>query len=127
MNPTALQYANLAHGALAEQVDAKIKEILANIEDVNTPAKDKRELTIKLIFAPNEDRDRCALKMAVAVKMPGFKPIDSDCFITRINKTLVAVEREDPRQGLLFSDSAADAGESPPSPTPNLTVVGGQK
>ena len=120
MKKLAMSYENLAHGALAEQVDIEIGKILANVEDPNVPWKPKRELTIKVSFNPNEDRGRCAISIAVSTKMPGLKGIDSDCFITRVRDKLVAFERDDPRQQGLFD-------EAPPAETkkPDLTVVRG--
>jgi len=120
MNKKAMSYQNLANGALAEQVDAKIKEILENVEDVNTPHKTKRELTIKMTFAPNEDRDRCEIAIQVSTKLAALKGIESDIFITRRSGTLVAYEREDPRQqGLLDESPPAEPGQRP-----NLTITG---
>lgn len=98
MNRKAMDYHNLVGGAVAEHVDAKIKEVLENIEDINTPWKPKREITIKVVFAPNEDRDRCQIGVAVTTKLPGFKPLESGCFITRVGNTLVAIENENPQQ-----------------------------
>ncbi len=123
-----MNYHNLAGGALAEQVDAKIKEILENIDDVNTPWKPPRKVIISLTFTPNEDRDRCAVKADVSTKIPGFKTIESGCFITRLGaeKTLVAIENEDPRQRPLFPPDAAEseAVNTKPEPRPNLTMAG---
>jgi hypothetical protein len=49
--------ANIAEGALVEQVDAEIKKVLENIMDLNTEPTKKRKITITLVFEPSKDRD----------------------------------------------------------------------
>lgn len=107
MNGFPMTYQNIAGGALAEQVNAKLKDVLDNIDDPNTPAKAKRELNIKITFAPNEDRDRFDLTAAVATKLAGLKTIESSAFLVNQRGERIAYEREDPRQNVLFPEDDA--------------------
>jgi hypothetical protein len=51
-----LNIANIAGGALVEQVDAEINKVLNNILDPNTNPIKKRKITVTLTFLPSEDR-----------------------------------------------------------------------
>jgi hypothetical protein len=88
-------------------------------------------LTIKLIFRPNnEKRERFTLTSSTAATLPGYTPLESDCFITRLpGMTMpVAVEREDPRQGDLAFPETGQQGQAPAESTttpPPLKMVGG--
>ena len=49
--------ANIANGALVEQVDAEIQKVLQNIADPNTDPERKRKINITLIFEGDSDRE----------------------------------------------------------------------
>src|SRR5690625_768609 len=51
-----LPLSELAHGAIQEKLDYELKKVFDNIHDPNTKAKEKRTITIKLEFAPDEIR-----------------------------------------------------------------------
>ncbi|TLG71400.1 replication terminator protein [Culicoidibacter larvae] len=65
-----MAFDGLAGGAAGEQ----FQEVLQNIADPNTDPKKKRELQIKLIFEPDENRDllnvniQCVPKLAPSVQ-----------------------------------------------------------
>ena len=124
MQKKAMSYENITNGALAEQVDALLKDILANIQNPNTPWKPKRELNIKLIFIPNEERDNPKIQIQASAKLASLKGIETDCYITTIHETLVAFERIDPRQPSLFDNVPATP---PANNKPDLKVVGGEQ
>jgi hypothetical protein len=52
-----MNIANIAGGALIEQVDVEIKRVLENIMDPNTETKKKRKITIVLEFECDDNRD----------------------------------------------------------------------
>lgn len=51
-----LPFSKLAEGAIQEKLDYELKKIFDNIHDPNTKATDKRTVTIKLDFTPDENR-----------------------------------------------------------------------
>lgn len=53
----ALDLKNIAGGALQEKVDAAMRRVLDNMQDPNTPWKVKRQITVKIAFTQNEERD----------------------------------------------------------------------
>lgn len=62
-------------GALQEKVDLAMKEVLANMQDHNTPWKPNREIHIKITFSQNEDRDDTAVGVSVKAKTVPASPI----------------------------------------------------
>lgn len=46
----------LANGAIQEKLDYELEKLFNNIHDPNTKAEDKRAITIKLEFSPDENR-----------------------------------------------------------------------
>lgn len=51
-----LPLSDLANGAIQEKLDYELKKVFDNIHDKNTNAQDKRSITIKLEFKPDENR-----------------------------------------------------------------------
>lgn len=56
-------------GALQEKFQNSFKRVMENMQDVNTPYKDKREITIKMTFAQNETRDDVEVSVKVTEKL----------------------------------------------------------
>ena len=48
-----------------------------NMQDPNTPWKNKREVVIKLSFTQNEDRDDATCEISVSKKLAQTKPIET--------------------------------------------------
>lgn len=72
-----LDLAEIAGGALQEKAQAAIEEVAANMQDPNTPWKNKREVVIKLSFTQNEDRDDATCEISVSKKLAQVKPIST--------------------------------------------------
>lgn len=64
-----------AGGTLQEKVDRAMDEVLQNMQDPNTPWKNKRGITIKISFQQNEDRDDTAVDVVVEKKLAHSSPI----------------------------------------------------
>lgn len=70
-----LKLEDIAGGALQEKANAAMKKILENLQDPNTPWKNKRSITIKLSFTQNEDRDDTAVELSVDTKLAPVSPV----------------------------------------------------
>lgn len=70
-----LSLQDIAGGALQEKAQQAIKDVVENMQDPNTPWKNKREVVIKLAFSQNEDRDDAACEISVSKKLAQAKPI----------------------------------------------------
>lgn len=59
----------IASGAIAEMAQKEMHRVLANILDLNTHPDKPREMTIKVKFKPNNNRQGIALEAAVTSKL----------------------------------------------------------
>ncbi|NBJ71022.1 MULTISPECIES: replication terminator protein [Clostridia] len=64
-----LPLSGLAEGAIQEKLDLELKKVFDNIHDPNTKAQDKRIVTIKLEFVPDENRQIVKLNSNIAIKL----------------------------------------------------------
>ena len=65
-----LSIENLCSGAVNEKINRALRRVSDNILDVNTVAKKKREISLKLTFEPNEDdREEVHVEASVSVKL----------------------------------------------------------
>ncbi|CAM3000044.1 replication terminator protein [Hathewaya histolytica] len=72
---------SFADGALAEKMNAALKEVLENIADPNTDYKLKRKLTLELTFASGEDRELAEVNILAKTKLAPNKPIATKIII----------------------------------------------
>lgn len=70
-----LKLEDIAGGALQEKANAAMQKVLDNMQDPNTPWKNKREIAIKISFRQNEDRDDTAVEVSVDVKLAPVSPV----------------------------------------------------
>lgn len=85
MNTLELQ--QLAGGSLQEKANAAMISVIENMQDPNTPWKNKRGITIKLSFTQNEDRDDTTLDISVETKLASVTPITTRMIIGKDIKT----------------------------------------
>lgn len=67
----------IAGGALQENAQQAIAEVVANMQDPNTPWKNKRAVMIKLAFTQNEDRTDSTCEISVEKKLAPVKPLET--------------------------------------------------
>ena len=56
-------------GALQDKFQHSFERVMENLQDRNTPFKDKREIVIKMTFAQNEQRDNVVASVKVTEKL----------------------------------------------------------
>ena len=56
MKQTKKSIIEACHGKIMEKADYALEQVLANINDMNTDERKKRAITIKLEFAPQNER-----------------------------------------------------------------------
>ena len=101
--PTTINIGNVSDGALIEAFDLKLKEVLANIADVNTPATAKREITLRLILKPKEDRVQINTKFHCTAKLAPIVEVESRIFVGKDKDGNLYALSDDPRQLNIFS------------------------
>lgn len=67
MNNVKLQ--ELVGGALQEKFQRALENVLENLQNPNTPYKNKRGITIKMTFEQNESRDDVKVGIDVQEKL----------------------------------------------------------
>ena len=70
-----LSLKDLANGALQEKVDAAMQKVLENMQDPNTPWKNKRKINIRIAFVQNESRDDAAVEISVSTDTAPVSPV----------------------------------------------------
>jgi hypothetical protein len=65
----------MANGAIQEKLDCELEKIFNNIHDPNTEAKDKRTITIKLEFTPDDNRQTVKVNSNISIKLANVKDV----------------------------------------------------
>lgn len=65
----ALPLSDLANGAIQEKLDYELDKLFNNIHDLNTKATDKRTVTIKLDFTPDDNRETVKIESNFTTKL----------------------------------------------------------
>jgi hypothetical protein len=76
-----------AGGGLQENFQKAFEDVVKNMQDPNTPWKNKRSITIKLAFNQNEDRDDSSCEITVEKKLAPVKPIETKFALGKDLKT----------------------------------------
>ena len=75
MNTIKLE--ELAGGGLQEKFEAELERVIKNMQDPNTPYKNKRAITMKVTFEQNEERSDVSVDIAVETKLAAPKPLST--------------------------------------------------
>lgn len=68
---------DIAGGALQEKVNQAFEKVIQNMQDPNTPWKNKRKINLCLTFIQNEDRTDCTCDISVDTKLAAVKPVST--------------------------------------------------
>lgn len=68
-------------GALQEKVNEAAEQVFANLQNPNTPWKNKRNICVTISFQQNENRDDMAVDVAVTTKLAPVMPIETRMLI----------------------------------------------
>lgn len=121
-NTELINLVELAGGALQEKAQQAIADVVANMQDPNTPWKNKREVNIKLAFTQNEDRSNATCDISVTKKEAPVKPVQTQFSIGKdLRDGSVYMEEygpqikgqmtlDDLKQEVAIGDDLVDAG-----------------
>lgn len=70
-----LPLSDLANGAVQAKLDYELQKVFNNIHDKNTKAADKRSITIKLEFKPDENRQTIAVTSDFTTKLANIEGV----------------------------------------------------
>ena len=82
-----LSLQEIAGGALQDKVNVAMNKVLDNMQDPNTPWKNKRQISIKIAFSQNEERDDTAVEVSVETKLAPVSPVVTRMSIGKDLKT----------------------------------------
>lgn len=77
----------LVGGALQEQFGKSFEKVVENLQNPNTPFKNSREITIKMKFTQNEQRDDVKCAVMVSEKLAPQTPMETRFAIGKDLKT----------------------------------------
>jgi hypothetical protein len=108
-----MNIANIANGALIEQVDVEIARVLDNIMDPNTETKKKRKITIVLQFECNDDRDISDVTFVTKSVLAPQRPISARiAFDKNSSGKIIAEElRKNQMKGQLYINDDGEVVE----------------
>ena len=72
-----LSLSALANGAIQEKLDYELEKLFTNIHDPNTKAEDKRAITIKIEFSPDENRQTIKVTSNISLKLANVKDVST--------------------------------------------------
>ena len=98
--------ASIGNGAALELFDHELKRVIANICDVNTNAKSKRCITIKVEIQPDEERNIGFATVEVTSKMAGVKLVASTMYFGKKDGQLVAVQNNFSQPGIFDTEES---------------------
>lgn len=82
----------MARGAVIEQINREMAEILANIQDLNTEPGKPRSITVKVVFRPDNSREIVKVSYDVSHKLAPAAPIETSLSCGDYQGELYAVE-----------------------------------
>lgn len=88
-------------GALDEKFQNSFERVMDNLQDMNTPFADKREINIKMTFVQNEARDDIAVDIKVTEKLAGQETLKTRFFVDTDSKAddFIVEEHENQLRG----------------------------
>jgi hypothetical protein len=111
MDQSTMNIGSLCGGSIPEVFDKTLNQVLKNITDINTPAEQKRQITITITFKPAENRELGEVSFKCEAKLASVKPAKGNFFLSR-RGTEVRGYCRDPKQETLFRE------ETPATPEP---------
>lgn len=72
-----LPLSEMAQGAIQEKLDYELKKVFNNIHDPNTKPTDKRSITIKLDFTPDDNRETVKTESNFTTKLANVEGVST--------------------------------------------------
>lgn len=104
-------------GGFAEKLQSEIEKVFENIHDPNTKAGDKRVVTAKFTFTPDEDREIVQLGMDFTTKLAAVEGLSTKIISEKdlVSNTIGAYEFMSNQRGQTYIDEngevRTDSGE----------------
>lgn len=84
----------LMDGGVSEQFTSELQRIWTNMFDPNTNPKTKREITLKIGFVPNKNRDAAEMTASVTSKLAAREPLSQTVMMMQHDDGSVTVTEQ---------------------------------
>lgn len=110
----------LAGGAFAEKLNEALMQVADNIQNPNTDATTKRQITVNIKFAPNKTRQMVNTQISVTTKLAATEAIDTQMIMGVNLRTgeLEIAEYTGQILGQMSINDIPDYEEEPAEPEP---------
>jgi len=88
---------DMAMGEVNEKFPAALKEVAANILSFDYPGKAKREINIKIVLEPSDDRTHAEVDVQVTTKLAQKRPVKTKLYFTPAGNE-IAISEDNPQQ-----------------------------
>ena len=119
----------LAGGAFAEKLNEALMQVAENIQNPNTDATTKRQITVNIKFTPNKTRQMVGTQIAVTTKLAATEAIDTQMVMgvnMRTGQIEIAEYDGQIRGQMDLSDFTAADQDPEPEETPAAAPTPGQ-
>lgn len=82
----------MARGAVIERIDLEMLKVMENVQDLNTEPGKARQITIKVNFKPDNNRENIKVSYQVQSSLAPAAPIETSLYAGVRNQQLFAVE-----------------------------------
>lgn len=129
MDLKRLTMETFANGAAIEMFDRELRDVLNNIDDINTKSEVKREVTLKFTIQPNAERDQARLFVEAKSKLAPIRDVGGNAYFGRDNGQMVAFSQDVNQMELNLKTppqevSDPEAAAQPPQKDPQLESTG---
>lgn len=94
MNLKKLTLATVCNGAVEEMFQAELAKLIANIDDPNTIAKEKRKLILEFTIEPNTERNYASVSLQTKTALAKLQPVPGTMILEAGQaQTTVDIER----------------------------------
>lgn len=87
----------MAMGEVNQKFPAALKEVAANILSFDYPGKTKREINIKIVLEPSDDRAHADVDVQVTTKLAQKRPVKTKLYFTPAGNE-IAISEDNPEQ-----------------------------
>lgn len=115
----------LAGGAFAEKLNEALMRVAENIQNPNTDATTKRQITVNIKFTPNKTRQMVGTQIAVTTKLAATEAIDTQ-MVMGVNMRAGQIEIAEYDGQMDLSDFTAADQDPEPEETPAAAPTPGQ-
>ena len=113
----------LAGGAFAEKLNEALMQVAENIQNPNTDATTKRQITVNIKFTPNKTRQMVGTQIAVTTKLAATEAIDTQ-MVMGVNMRTGQIRGQMDLSDFAAADQDPEPEETPaaaPTPVQNPT------